>query len=752
MHLSCQSPHAARRQYGRRGFLALVGLAVLSSLIVPAGPAPAAGASSAPRPARSGYWTVASDGGIFAFGDAQFFGSTGAVRLNKPIVGMAATPSGKGYWLTASDGGIFAFGDAEFFGSTGAVRLNKPIVGMAATPSGKGYWLTASDGGIFAFGDAEFFGSTGAINLNKPIVAMASTPTGRGYWLTASDGGMFAFGDAEFFGSTGGVPLNRPIVGMAAMPSGKGYWLTASDGGIFAFGESAFHGAATARTVRKQSPSVVGLLPSPTGVGYWQVAAEGDVFAFGDAADLGGVSGLNRPLVAMAVLPLPVPDLPVIGAGPGADPDPGGDGGNGSSETTTTTEPPLVALPPRTFSGEFEPSWGTSPSEDPEEAGRNKAGRVLAVAEAGNTVFVAGEFAGVTPPGVGTQAASADPTTILRRPYLVALNARTGELLDWDAQPNDSVLSLAVSPDGRRLYVGGRFRSIGGGPAGRIAALDTATGRLDPTFQAPLADSGVRAMTLVGNTLYVGGTFNSIGDVARPGLAALDATTGALRTDFVPPANTGGRYKGQTGIPTEDGNHGIVLDLAVTDDGRLIVGGDFLHFGDQGGLLVLDAHTGAKTAWQPEIGRPVHGLTVWPGDGTTFFAAAGGPGGVADAYRPDGPTKYLWRHRVDGDAMDVVATTKRVYLVGHYDYVLGKNTVCTTPPCTGGKEGDVANRHISAFDAVSGAHDVDYVPQLNTPQGPYVAFIGARHLYVGGDFTEVNGRPQPGFVKFPATN
>ena len=52
------------------------------------------------------------------------------MRLNKPIVGMAATPDGKGYWLVASDGGIFAFGDAVFYGSTGAMRLNKPIVGM----------------------------------------------------------------------------------------------------------------------------------------------------------------------------------------------------------------------------------------------------------------------------------------------------------------------------------------------------------------------------------------------------------------------------------------------------------------------------------------------------------------------------------------------------------------------------------------------------------------------------------------------
>ncbi|MDA8340780.1 MAG: hypothetical protein M0007_00905, partial [Actinomycetota bacterium] len=63
------------------------------------------------------------------------------------------------YWLVASDGGIFSFGDAVFHGSTGALTLNKPIVGMATTPDGGGYWLVASDGGIFSFGDAAYHGS-----------------------------------------------------------------------------------------------------------------------------------------------------------------------------------------------------------------------------------------------------------------------------------------------------------------------------------------------------------------------------------------------------------------------------------------------------------------------------------------------------------------------------------------------------------------------------------------------------------------
>jgi Ice-binding-like len=169
-----------------------------------------------PQAAGNGYWLVASDGGIFSFGDASFHGSTGAMTLNRPIVGMAATPSGNGYWLVASDGGIFSFGDASFHGSTGAMTLNRPIVGMAATPSGNGYWLVASDGGIFSFGDASFHGSTGAMALNRPIVGMAATQSGNGYWLVASDGGIFSFGDASFHGSTGSITLNQPIVGAAA--------------------------------------------------------------------------------------------------------------------------------------------------------------------------------------------------------------------------------------------------------------------------------------------------------------------------------------------------------------------------------------------------------------------------------------------------------------------------------------------------------------------------------------------------------
>ena len=42
---------------------------------------------------------VASDGGIFAFGDAKFHGSMGGAHLNQPVNGLVPTADNRGYWL-----------------------------------------------------------------------------------------------------------------------------------------------------------------------------------------------------------------------------------------------------------------------------------------------------------------------------------------------------------------------------------------------------------------------------------------------------------------------------------------------------------------------------------------------------------------------------------------------------------------------------------------------------------------------------
>ena len=91
-------------------------------------------AGDQPSGGVGGYWINAADGGVFSFGNAQFYGSTGGMRLNQPVVAMASTHDAAGYWEVASDGGVFSFGDATFHGSTGSIRLNKPMVGMADDP------------------------------------------------------------------------------------------------------------------------------------------------------------------------------------------------------------------------------------------------------------------------------------------------------------------------------------------------------------------------------------------------------------------------------------------------------------------------------------------------------------------------------------------------------------------------------------------------------------------------------------------
>jgi len=53
-----------------------------------------------------------------AFGDAGFYGSTSNITPTHPIVGIAAT-MGLGYWEVASDGGVFSYGDGSI------LRINR---------------------------------------------------------------------------------------------------------------------------------------------------------------------------------------------------------------------------------------------------------------------------------------------------------------------------------------------------------------------------------------------------------------------------------------------------------------------------------------------------------------------------------------------------------------------------------------------------------------------------------------------------
>jgi hypothetical protein len=268
----------------------------------PANPGASPAASpSCPTPARPapGYWQVGSDGGIFSFGAAQFYGSTGSMRLNKPVVGMAATPSGDGYWLVASDGGVFAYGNAQFYGSTGSITLNKPIIGLIPTLDGGGYWLIASDGGVFAYGDAKYYGSTASDNLAYPITAATGSFLNGGYWLVDANGQVFDFGDAANEGQPPFAPGGYRITGMAGTASSNGYWLASANGNVADFGDAPPYGSMVGTNL---NAPVVGMATNSSATGYWLQGADGGIFTFGQAQFYGSMGGrhLNAPMVGIA--------------------------------------------------------------------------------------------------------------------------------------------------------------------------------------------------------------------------------------------------------------------------------------------------------------------------------------------------------------------------------------------------------------------------------------------------------------------
>jgi hypothetical protein len=162
----------------------------------------------------SDYWLFTDRGRAIPCGSAPSYGGLPDLGIvpNGPVLDAIPTATGRGYYMVGSDGGIFAFGDAEFFGSMGDERLNAPVQSLVPDPDGKGYWLVASDGGIFAFG-ADFHGSMGDKVLNKPVTGMV--PFGDGYLMVAEDGGIFDFSSFPFFGSLGDRTIPYPIVSVA---------------------------------------------------------------------------------------------------------------------------------------------------------------------------------------------------------------------------------------------------------------------------------------------------------------------------------------------------------------------------------------------------------------------------------------------------------------------------------------------------------------------------------------------------------
>jgi trimeric autotransporter adhesin len=121
------------------------------------------------------------------------------------------------------------------------------------------------------------------------------------------------------------------------------------------------------------------------------------------------------------------------------------------------------------------------------------------MALSGNTVFVGGSFT-----EIGGQP----------RLHLAALDGTTGQATDWNPgiqSVNDSVRDMAIA--GETVFVAGEFFSIGGQLRSHLAAVDAITGEIldwNPYPEAPITGPPVSVVAAGPGGVYIGGGFTSL--------------------------------------------------------------------------------------------------------------------------------------------------------------------------------------------------------------------------------------------------
>jgi hypothetical protein len=347
--------------------------------------------------------------------------------------------------------------------------------------------------------------------------------------------------------------------------------------------------------------------------------------------------------------------------------------------------------------GTVDSVWNPAPELTRELAGTATPARAILLWR--NQVYVAGSFT-----GIGGFAYT----------NLAALDAVTGEALDWAPNPNGRLSTMAI--DGDTLYVAGSFRRLANQDRDGLAAFDLQTGNLTSWNPWNPSLPVVNAIAVSGGNVYVAGSFTNIGGHSRSNLAALSAVTG-VATEWNPAPNG-------------------PLNVVAVSGPTVYAGGRFTHIGGMARnfLAALDANTGLATPWNPDIG----GAVIWALQVTTNAVyIAGGFQGVNGAFRRnlaavDALTGQVlpWNPNPiaagtisnPGDVTSLAVQGSKIFVGGNF---LGISPV--------------PRANVAALDAETGAL-TEWNPSV---AGNVYAFTYADHtLYMGGNFTNVSGQPR----------
>jgi len=299
------------------------------------------------------------------------------------------------------------------------------------------------------------------------------------------------------------------------------------------------------------------------------------------------------------------------------------------------------------------------------------------------------------------------------RSNLAAIHVSTGQLTSWNPVVNSRVRT--ITPSGTSVYVGGEFTSVNGEQRTRLALISE-DGSVDPTW-TPRADQPVFCLALFGSKIFAGGDFVAINGVDRNSIAALDAITGAAtpwnQDNLFPPLRT-------------------IDSLALSNDGQtLYVGGDFSLVD---GLLrnraaAINTVTGAITDWNPDANSVItsmalsqDGQTVYVGG---FFSNIGGQqrSGIA-ALDAETGLATSWNPVPTFTAgigiRDIVVSGDTIYVAGSFTSMGGQT-----------------RNRLAALNADT-ALATPWNPNVSTPSPRSLTLSGTR-AYTGGFFSSIGG-------------
>jgi hypothetical protein len=343
-------------------------------------------------------------------------------------------------------------------------------------------------------------------------------------------------------------------------------------------------------------------------------------------------------------------------------------------------------------------------------------GRVSAIVVVGNRVYVGGLFTSVRPSGapLGT-----DETT---RRGLAAFNRSTGALLAWNPGVNSQVNALAASPNGKVIYVGGRFGRIGGVRRANLAAVGARSGKVTK-FRAH-ATGRVLSIATHDHTVYVGGKFTHLSG-RRVGHVAALTMRGHVRRSF------------------HASTDGFVRSIALGPRRTLFLGGDFRHVDRRRNhhLAKVSRLSGAVHRLHGHPGYPVNKVVV---QGRRLYLAGNGAGGHVGSYMTNG--SWRWVRQVDGNVASVAVIHGTLYVGGQFHNICAGNTP------DGGKgfkcpTVQAARQRVLALTKAHGKLDA-WNPGANSVLGVFALVGTSSGLDVGGEFTTLGSTAQEGYGRF----